>query len=325
MRRRRFNRVALGMAFATALLAPCVSAAQGASDDGALFLLLPVGARSVGMGQATVADRGGSEAVWWNPAGLGMLTEFEAAIHHSQSIIATGDAVTIIAPIPVVGVLALSANLLNFGEQEVQVDGSGAIGILLPRSVVYAATYATGVGTRLSAGVTYKVIQLRLDCSGSCASVQTFAASTSAVDIGMQYEAGPMIPLTFGIAVRNMGLRLQVRDREQADPLPTRIQVGVRYRVQNLEVSMPDTEVHLVGDLIDELRMAQPAARFGAEVGYRQRYFFRSGYTFDEGGGPAIGAGVVAGSLVIDIGRIVGGFSADFGEPPTFVSLRYLF
>ena len=36
--------------------------------EGAPFLLIPVGARAVGQGQAVVASRLGPEAIWWNPA-----------------------------------------------------------------------------------------------------------------------------------------------------------------------------------------------------------------------------------------------------------------
>jgi len=68
MRLRRFSAVSRGLLSA----AVCASsaAAQSNSSDGALFLLLPVGARAVGMGQAMVAERPGSEAVWWNPSAI---------------------------------------------------------------------------------------------------------------------------------------------------------------------------------------------------------------------------------------------------------------
>jgi hypothetical protein len=34
---------------------------------------------------------------------------------------------------------------------------------------------------------------------------------------------------------------------------------------------------------------------------------------------------VISGSLVLDIGRVIRGLSADADKPPTYVSLRYLF
>src|SRR5215203_447377 len=151
MRRRRSSLVvALAGAFALISGVAAVSRAQsGLAQEGALFLLLPVGARSVGMGQAVVADRSGSESVWWNPSAIGAATRREAAIHHSQSVAGTGDAVTVVVPSSLLGVLALSVNIFDYGEQEANPDQSptGGGGTIIPRSFVYAATYATSLGS----------------------------------------------------------------------------------------------------------------------------------------------------------------------------------
>src|ERR671927_521341 len=107
MRRPR-SRLAASLALAAALMAPLAARAQGGlAEDGALFLLLPTGARAVGMGQAVVADQPGSEAVWWNAAALARAEKREVAIHHSQSLIGTGDALTLVVPSSVLGVLAV--------------------------------------------------------------------------------------------------------------------------------------------------------------------------------------------------------------------------
>lgn len=326
MRRRRSSRLASGAL--GLLLLVTGSATAAAQDDvateGALFLLLPVGARAVGMGHAVVAERSGSEAVWWNPAGLAGLESYEAAIHHSQTLIATGDAVSIVLPFPILGVFALSANILNYGEQELIDEGGAPVGSLLLRSFVYAATYGTNIGERLNAGITYKVVQFRFDCSGSCPDAARISATTSALDFGVQYDVGPTSPVTIGMAVRNLGLRVQVNDSEQADPLPTRVQLGLSYRLPAIE-QVRDTEISVSGDLVDRLRVQGPSGRLGMEVTYQKRYFLRAGYVIEEGGGPAIGAGIAAGGLLVDLSRVMGGLYAEAGEAPIHVSLRYLF
>src|SRR5688572_6430144 len=77
-------------------LAPAGVGAQGGpAQEGALFLLLPIGARTVGTGQAAVASRPGSEAAWWNPSALARLEKREVALHHGQSIFGTSDAVSV--------------------------------------------------------------------------------------------------------------------------------------------------------------------------------------------------------------------------------------
>ena len=309
--------------FATS--APC-GAQNAVATEGAVFLLLPVGARAVGLGHAVITEGGGSEAVWWNPAGLARQESYEAAIHHSQSLAATGDAVSVILPFSVIGVFGLSANVLNFGEQQITDEITGEpIGLQLLRSFVFAATYSTPIGSKLNAGINYKVVQFRNDCSGACVGVDEVAATTSALDLGIQYDLSPRSPVTIGAAVRNLGLRVQVNDSEQADPLPTRLQLGVAYRLPPIE-QLRETDVRVSADLVDQLRIRSPSGRVGVEMIYQKRYTVRAGYVLEDGGGPAIGGGVAAGGFLVDIARIMGGdlYSGVEGAP-IHVSLRYLF
>lgn len=325
MRRRRSDRLTL---LALVLLgAPQTLAAQRTPDtEGALFLLSPVGARAVGMGQAVVADQAGSEAVWWNPSGLARSERSEAAIHHSETFIARGDAVSVIVPSSLLGVFGASVNILNFGEQEVTDEG-GATGKLTPRNFVYAATYATTLGSRVGAGITYKLVQLRLDCIGGCAGVPTASALTSALDLGTQVAIGGRVPFTVGATVRNMGLRLQVNDNEQADPLPTRLQVGVLVPVEAVARRVKEMKLRVTTDVLTELDLSGASARIGGDAVFQERVHVRAGYVFRaaESAGPSVGLGLVAGNLVLDIARAFEGFSADAGKPPTYLSLRYVF
>jgi hypothetical protein len=331
MRRRRSSLaagVALGAALATLAAPPRAGAQGGLAEDGALFLLLPVGARAVGMGQAVVADQPGSEAVWWNPAALAHADKREIAIHHSQSLAGTGDALTLVVPSSVLGVIALSANIFNFGEIPLTGDQPDVeLGSILTRSFVYAATYATSIGNHLGAGLSYKLLQFRVDCSGACPANFSFSGTSSALDVGAQYDLAPQLPVVVAISARNLGPRLQVNDTEQSDPLPSRLQLGLLYRVPGIERYSKQAELRLTGDLLDELQVDRPSARVGADMVWNRRVHLRGGYVFDggEAGGPALGFGLSAGSLVLDIARLFQGLSADAGQAPTYLSLRYLF
>lgn len=332
MRRRRSRLrllIGLGIAALASAAHPTEAFAQrDLAEEGGLFLLLPTGARAVGLGQAVVASSPGSEAVWWNPAALAVQQKREAAIHHSEPFVDTsGDAISVVIPSALLGVLAASVNILNFGEQAA-VDSSGTqTGTIIPRNIVYAASYATTLGSHLNAGLSYKVVQLRVDCSGSCADVPTFVGSTSSLDFGAQMDLRGALPVTMGIAVRNVGLRLQVKDEEQSDPLPTRVQVGAVYRVEALTRQVRELALDMSGDLLGDARFSSPAARFGADLSWEQRVFLRGGYRFDAGeaGGASVGVGLVAGSLVVDIARMFDALSEGTGESPTYLSLRYLF
>lgn len=307
--------------------ASVADAQSGSTTDGALFLLLPVGARAVGMGQAMVAEQPGSEAVWWNPSAIARQDKNEIGIHHSQTIAATGDAITVLYPTAGVGALALSVNVLNFGDQQITDPGGLPVGVVLPRNILFAATFGAAIGKRINAGVTYKRLQYRVDCSGQCTNVSTFTATSSAVDLGVQFDVPSQSPLTVGAAVRNMGTRLQVNDREETDPLPTRIEVGAEYNLPFIARLVADTELRLAAAVISDTDINHPAARIGADLAYEKNIHLRGGYVANDANGArtALGFGIVAGRLMFDIARTFGGLSADAGQTPTYLSLRYLF
>jgi hypothetical protein len=202
-------------------------------------------------------------------------------------------------------------------------------GTIIPRSFIYAATYATSLGKYVTAGLTYKLVQFRIDCTGPCPDI-SFSATTSALDLGAQFMIKQSLPLVIGVAARNVvGLKLQVNDSDQSDPIPARLQVGVQYRIDLPPTIAPETAVRLAFDLADGVHVGNPAPRFGADIAFRERFHVRGGYAVEasssEAGGPSIGLGLSVGNLVFDVARILTGLSADAGKAPTYLSLRYLF
>src|SRR6266513_3852779 len=159
------RRLLSSFALAATAVAPALAQTPTGSE-GSLFLLLPTGAQAVGMGQAMVANKAGSEGIWWNPASIGDQTQKELAIHHSKTIAGVGDALSFVVPTRSLGTAALSINILNIGEQQVTDDFGNTVGEIFPRDVVFAGTYALSLGKRLTTGVNYKLIQLRVDCAG---------------------------------------------------------------------------------------------------------------------------------------------------------------
>ena len=96
MRRRRSHSALLSWARcsanALALLAAiaCSVAGQDVAREGALFLLVPVGARAVGQGQAVVASRMGADGIWWNPASMAWAKNRQLTADHSQNFFVKG-------------------------------------------------------------------------------------------------------------------------------------------------------------------------------------------------------------------------------------------
>src|SRR3954463_8711541 len=116
---------------AAALARP--AAAQATGSEVTLFLLLPTGAQAVGMGQAMVAAKPGSEGIWWNPASLAGQEKRELAIHYSSTISGTSDAFSFVIPSKSHGTVGLTLSVLDLGEQELRDDNNNLIGLALPR------------------------------------------------------------------------------------------------------------------------------------------------------------------------------------------------
>ena len=314
-----------------ALSALAIGAARAqtpSGTEGSLFLLLPTGAQAVGMGQAMVATKPGSEGIWWNPASIGMQKQKELAIHHSKTIAGVGDALSFVIPTGAVGAAAISLNILNIGEQQVTDDFGTVIGIILPRDVVFAGTYALSVTRKLTAGLNYKVIQLRVDCSGECSSVGPEVESSRAVDMGAQWLTEVGAPLTFGFAIRNLGGSLNSRETNERFPLPTQLELGAIYRLKFLDHYVKDTELRAAASYIDTRDFGGESFRLGTDVMYQGKVHLRAGYVGHDSRGDAsasLGFGLQSGSFVFDIARTFGGLPADNGQTPVYVSLRYLF
>src|SRR5256714_15312839 len=102
--------------FSLALSAFVAGQARGQAptgSEGALFLLLPTGAQAVGMGQAMVAGKPGSEGIWWNPASISGEDKRELAIHHSKTVAGVGDALSFVMPTRPLGTGPVSINCLT--------------------------------------------------------------------------------------------------------------------------------------------------------------------------------------------------------------------
>jgi hypothetical protein len=302
---------------------PHVARAQ--ANNGALDLLLPLGARATALGGAFVAEQG-SEAIWWNPAGIARLTKPEFGLDHFDTFLSKGDAVSFVVPVPKVGVLGVSGRVFNYGSQD-STDGTGQLfGSILMRTVMIGATFAAPFGPNITGGVTYHLYQNRSDCSGQCT---TDVATTSALDAGVQLRPFPGRPLILGVEIRNLGPTTQVRDAAQSDPLPTRFHVGASYEPSFPQFSK-DLQVRMTTEVVTTSSLQLPEFRAGAQIGYvtaQSTLLARAGYTYQptiesSAGGPSLGLGLAQGRVSLDITRVFESFSTGVGKPPTFISIR---
>jgi len=324
-------------AFALLILSAHSSVRLCAQDQplnaAALFLLFPVGARSVATGQAAAASEGRGEVVFQNPAGVASLTSSEFALHTSALAAGPTTAITAFFPRRGIGVFGATFYLADYGTQP-NVDSNGVeIGQNSSRNLALLATFAAPLTSGISLGVSYKLIQFRVDCSGGgCLNVPSGEGVTHALDVGGQFTVGADHELRIGVALRNLGFPLQVNNKDQADPLPTRLTVGATYKLQLRPVSEDSSEnrfdVRMLADVESPLRQTgNPDVRVGVDVGYQELVRVRGGYAFQRAGlsGPSLGVGLKTGAIGVDLAQLFLTGTDLITNGSTFLSFRVVF
>jgi len=216
------------------LLPPIHSACQDAGPEpsrpeGALFLLLPVGAQGVSLGRAMTAVTS-AESAFWNPAGLANLAQSEFLIMRGDPLVGESTALSWLMAWPPFGIFGVSYHLLDGGEQNLVDDQQNVRGRLSIRSHIGVVSVATPLAGWLDVGLNMKIVRFNLNCRGQCddAGVQS---SGWAGDVGFQSQPLADLPLRFGAMLAHFGPKFQVVNADQADPLPTRIRLSAAYNV----------------------------------------------------------------------------------------------
>jgi hypothetical protein len=302
---------------------------QGASSasEGAEFLLLPVGARAVGMGGAVTGLRGSGDLLLWNPSGVAGLEGIQLLFNHSETAFDTrSEVLSFLLPVESMGTLGVTYYLVDYGElPSTGVDGAvqGSINL---RNQEFLVTFAARLVGTLDFGVNYKLIQLVFRCDGQCVDTESFTRSTHAVDLGLIYDRIAGIPLSFGASVRHLGFALEGATEE--DPLPTRVRVGMAYDALSAFTKDENLRLALALDVEDQTRdLGNPDVMIGSEFGVAEAFFLRAGYAFlDTGlGGPSLGLGVTYDWFYLDLSRGFDDVSAATGDEAVQVTFGVVF
>ncbi len=226
--------------------------AQSADDpnEGAIFLLLPVGAQGVSLGRAMTWTEG-VESTWWNPAGLAGLERSQGVIVRGDHTVGTATAATAMYARQGLGAFGGSYYLLDAGEFDQTDEFGNYTGTLTVRNHLGIVSAATRLSDRVSAGVNFKIVRFQFTCRGICADQGT-TATTYAVDLGTQLM--PIDDLRIGAMVAHLGPSLQVRNAEQADPLPARVRVAAAYNLISALTEREDLQAWLAFEVEDRLK-----------------------------------------------------------------------
>ncbi len=277
------------------------------STEGALFLVLPLGARALAMGRAVTAASG-PESVWWNPAGAASVDGNRITVFRRDDAVGVATAASLLFHREGVGTLGFSYQLLDVGDQDFRDAEGNVLGTISFRNHLGVLTSAAQLGSNIRLGLNLKVIQTRYSCRGQCTDAGV-TATTYALDGGIQLVELEGLPLRIGAMVANAGPALQVKNEEQADPLPLRMRIAVSYGLLDRVPTTDNLTLDVSAEIEDRLRdPGSPATYVGAEfgAGREARLTLRAGYVFGAAlqvDGAAVGLGVRYEALDLSIAK----------------------
>ena len=290
------------------------------SQEGALFLLLPVGAHGVALGRAMTAVSS-PESAFWNPAGLAGLERSQLVIMRGDHLVGEGTALSGLMSSQPLGVVGLSYELLDEGEQDLTDVEGNVRGTISVRSHVGIASLATRLTRWLDAGFNFKVIQFKLSCRGRCDDAGVRSTGW-AVDWGLQSQPVAGIPLRVGAMLAHVGPDFQVVNAEQADPLPSRIRASAAYEVLSHFVETDEIRLWVRFEVEDRWRdLGQSRSYYVATelaAGQGDVIYVRSGYASGEVGsadGIAIGVGLRYERFELGLAKNLAGSITGESEP----------
>lgn len=194
--------------------ATSVSAGTNIGTSAAAFLEIGVGARAQAMGGAFVSLADDATAMYWNPAGIGRISGFQATFIHVNWLLDTNyDYTGIVTPIGGIFILGVNTIVFGSGEQPVRVIGQeeGTGEFYSAQDLAVGITLALRLTDRFSFGINTKFINQRIWNS---------SANGFAVDVGGLYKT-QLEGLQMGFSISNFGtdMRLSGRDlRNVIDP-----------------------------------------------------------------------------------------------------------
>ncbi len=187
------------LAFLAGVATPAFAGSIGrVGTDGAPELKIPVGPRGTALGGTVTGDVTGAEALFWNPAGLGLLQHTEVMFSHTQYFADMRiNYAAIGTNLGGFGSLGFAAKVLSVGDVIVTTedapDGTGEIAT--PTFTVAGVTWAKQFTDRVVFGVTANYINEH---------VINMTANGVAFDLGFQYLTG-WHGLKMGAVMKNFG------------------------------------------------------------------------------------------------------------------------
>jgi hypothetical protein len=211
------------------------------------FLEIGYGTAGSGMGDAYVSMVNDLSSIYWNPAGLANLKQYEAMfilqpwIEETKSIMAGVGFV-----LPKIGTLAISVISMDYGEMEVTTmeDQEGTGEIFFSSDMAFIFSFGRKLATWFSTGASVKYITSK---------IWHTSANAVAFDFGVLINTSFFSPtgntgqgLKIGMSISNYGTRMQYDGMDLMNPIDILPDEGGNYGYVEGQFRMQEWELPLI-------------------------------------------------------------------------------
>ncbi len=255
-------------------------------------LMIPVSARGMALSGAYIAGIEGIDAIYYNPAGLGVTSNSADAMFSYMNYIADiGFAYAAVGMnFESFGSLGFSVRSLDFGDIPVTTTdnpyGTGAT--FSPTFVTVGLTYSNALTDRIRVGVNMNIVSEKI--------VSTSATGV-AFDVGVQYNGVAGVEgLKLGVTIKNFGpamdwdgpdlLRTAVEEDAKrgkqfykidaaAFELPSQLELGLAY-----QANFGSQFNGIVSAMFRNNNFSDDEYLFSGELSFKNMFFVRGGYDY---------------------------------------------
>ncbi len=261
--------VILSLHFTLFLVYECL--AKGSGTTGAIILKQSASPRASGMGGAFVAIGGDLHGgLFVNPAGLYMLEGKEIACSGYRGI--ADDTFGMLGyGHPLSSKCSLGVGLLNYdaGDMDIVQTTGETKNVKAQNDWLVNVSCAYEIISGLSAGTGLKIINSTL--------AENSTATCFAIDVGVLYMLDIVRNLNVGLAVQNVGDKLEFED--EGDSLPLTVRFGMTYDVVANRRRKSEHNLLLACDL-NKVVDTDVRLDMGMEYWYKKSVAWRMGYKF---------------------------------------------
>lgn len=274
------------------LAAPAQAQQEKLAQTGFKFLSVSMDSRGAAMGDALTASEGGSEMLFYNPAGLARQSSFiDIALAQTQWIadINYNAATMTFAPSNGrFGVFGFSVMAVDYGSLKgtIRADNEQGfidIGSIEPTASAIGIGYARALTDRFSIGAHAKYATqdlgegiLGIDESDNFVT-STFKESVWAFDFGMLYKTG-FRSLNFAVSARNFSEEIEYE--EESFQLPLTVKIGLSMDMIDFTTASKDMHSFVLAVDAENPRDFSEQIKIGGEYVFMKMVALRFGYIF---------------------------------------------